>query len=216
MNFAVYDPQVPYSYFTSWRAATGQPGGFNYIFAPKNERYRCSSLRHSVCARTRRDLWSPGGCVRRGIGDHEDLYRIPGAAPATLTPLRPNGALPSTDALGTATAVNHPDPSSWKFHMKSATAQVLRLHLTDVPGWHASIDGQPLNLERFSGTMLQARIPAGRHTIDLHYWPDAFSYGLALAACGVIGLASALIIVIIRCRTRRGRLSVGGTLQTSP
>ena len=42
---------------------------------------------------------------------------------------------------------------------KSAEPQLLRLRLTDVPGWHAWIDGKSLGLERFSGIMLQARIP---------------------------------------------------------
>jgi len=34
-----------------------------------------------------------------------------------------------------------------------------------------SIDGHPLRLLPYAGVMLQARVPPGRHTIVLTYWP---------------------------------------------
>ena len=42
--------------------------------------------------------------------------------------------------------------------------------------------------------MLQARIPAGHHLIELHYWPTLFTVGLVLAgACLVVLLVSLVI-----------------------
>ena len=87
----------------------------------------------------------------------------------------------------------------------SDVSSVLRLRLTDVPGWHATIDGRPLALDRFSGIMLQARIPAGRHTIELHYWPETFSLGIALALCAVAGLVLVPIGLSLRLRLLRRR-----------
>ncbi len=87
--------------------------------------------------------------------------------------------------------VTHPDPASWKMVTSSTTPQVLRLRLTDLPGWHASIDNRPLALHRFSGIMLQARIPAGRHTVVLTYWPEDFTVGIILAGCAAAGLVIA-------------------------
>ena len=81
----------------------------------------------------------------------------------------------------------------------SSAPGVLRLRLTDLPGWHASIDNRPLALRRFSGVMLQARIPAGRHTVVLTYWPTTFTVGIILAACSAAGLVLALFV------GRRGR-----------
>ena len=69
---------------------------------------------------------------------------------------------------------------------------MLRLRLTDVPGWHASIDGRPVPLQSFAGVMLQIEVPAGRHTIELYYWPATFTAGLVLAGCAVVGLAGAV------------------------
>ena len=88
-----------------------------------------------------------------------------------------------------------------------ATPQVLRLRLTDVPGWHASLDGKPLALQDFAGTMLQARIPPGRHTIELSYWPATFTLGIAIGACSLAGLLVALVVNAVRRRRTQSRIS---------
>ena len=106
-------------------------------------------------------------------------------------------------AVGQPVAVKYPTPSSWKLVTKAKTEQVLRLRLTDVPGWHASIDGQPLALDRFGGVMLQARIPPGTHAIELHYWPDSFTLGIVVGACTVI----VLVVALVFGRRLRRRLS---------
>jgi uncharacterized membrane protein YfhO len=79
---------------------------------------------------------------------------------------------------------------------------VLRLRLTDVPGWHATLDGRPLRLERFSAIMLQARIPAGNHTVELQYWPGSFTLGIVLAGCSTVALTGGLLVVRRRARSR--------------
>ncbi len=101
--------------------------------------------------------------------------------------------------------VAHPDPASWALTTTAPGPRVLRLRLTDVPGWHATIDGHPLALSPFAGVMFQARIPPGHHHIELHYWPDTFSEGLVLAGAAVAGLLVAPIIVEVRRRRQVGR-----------
>jgi uncharacterized membrane protein YfhO len=88
------------------------------------------------------------------------------------------------------------------------TAQVLRLRLTDLPGWHGTIDGQPLSLAPYSGVMMQARIPAGVHTIEVSYWPEAFSVGIFLAVLTALSLVGAIVIFGVRRRRRQGAQSV--------
>jgi uncharacterized membrane protein YfhO len=96
--------------------------------------------------------------------------------------------------------VTHPDPASWKLVADADSPQVLRLRLTDVPGWHASIDGRPVPLKSFAGLMLQLEVPAGRHTVELHYLPATFTTGLVLAAGAVVGLAGAFSVSWYRRR----------------
>ncbi len=147
----------------------------------------------------------PRGTVFDAAVGDEDLYRVPEAALATLTPLTPSGRFPASIAGGTPVDVTHPDAAQWKLETHALGTQVLRLRLTDVPGWHATIDGRPLQLERFSTIMLQARIPPGNHTVDLQYWPGTFTLGIVLAACSAGGLAAALLVMWRRARTRARR-----------
>jgi len=144
---------------------------------------------------------APQGAVFDTKVGGEDLYRIPGAAQATLTPWPHGGAPPAPDAPATPVSVTHPDLASWKIETRARVPSVLRLRLTDVPGWHATVDGKPVALERYSGVMLQARVPAGAHTVELHYWPVAFTAGIVLAGCSAVSLVATLVVT--RRRRRR-------------
>ena len=135
------------------------------------------------------------------VGD-EDLYRIPGSGAATIAP-SVRGRLPADQVAGTPVSVRYPTPSEWHLTTTSTSPQALRLHLTNVPGWHATIDGRPLPLEPYAGMMLQARIPAGSHTIVLQNWPRLFTEGIIVAAASALFLLGPLVAASVR---KRGRL----------
>jgi hypothetical protein len=212
-ELSVYDPIIPRAYYESWTAATGQAAGipsFN-LFCPAvtsaavARQYGVAFVLEPPGAR------GPAGAVfDRRVGD-ESLYRIPDAAAATLVPVAPSGPAGSDDASGTPVAVTHPDPATWRLVTASASPQQLRLRLTSVPGWHATIDGRALPLESVSGVMLQARVPAGSHTLRLTYWPRAFTIGIVLAGCGAIALAVGLLVSGARRRRPAGSVDRGAT-----
>jgi hypothetical protein len=201
-ELAAYDPVIPRAYFLNWRAITGLPAG------PPGSFIYCPAVTTAALARRYgvayilepRGGRGPDGAVfDRRVGD-EDLYRVPGAAAATLTEIAPAGGSPGPDAPGSPVAVTHPDPASWKLVTRSTKPAVLRLRLTNLPGWHATVDGRPLSLASFSGVMLEARVPPGTHTVELHYWPGAFSAGLGLAGASALGLCAAPIVARVRRR----------------
>ena len=211
-EFALYDPLVPRSYNTSWETSTGQPAypvtslGVPYSFF-------CPAVTSATLARRygvgfvlepSRARGPDGGVFTMRVGN-EKLYRIPGTSAATLSALTSTGALPGEDAPGTPVPVTHPDPATWRIVTTGDRRQVLRLHLTDVPGWHGTIDGRPLPLQRYLEMMFQARVPPGRHVIILRYRPPAFTAGLVLAAAG----AAVLLAVLASGPTGR-RLRWGG------
>ena len=206
-EFSVYEPLTPLAYFRSWKAATGSEA----FGKPRTTDIFCPAVTTAVVARRfgvgfvteARGTPGPQGAVFDEKVGGEDLYRIPGSAAATLTSLGTSGDLPAPDVAGTPVAVSHPDPSTWKLDTNSAASQVLRLHLTDVPGWHGTIDGRQLHLQRFSGVMIEARVPAGRHSIEVSYWPITFSVGIVLAASSGALLCGALVVSVFRRRTSK-------------
>jgi hypothetical protein len=202
-DFDVYDPATPAAYYNTWTSLTGQLGGnpFYSNFCPlvnTSSEARRYGVQFVI---EQRGAPPPKGSKYVTTLADENIFRIPGAAVATLTPIRHN-AVPPDSASGRAVAVTHPDPASWRIVTDSATPQLLRLRLSDVPGWHASIDGRPLELSTFSGVMLQARVPGGRHVVELHYWPDTFTVGLVLAACSLLGFLGAYTVTQVQRRKK--------------
>jgi len=198
----IYDPLIPKSYFTSWQELTGSQGGSAYFYQ------FCPAVTSIAAARRfgvqyvleERGSKGPAGTSFVGQYGDEELYRVPGSASATLVPAAANAPLPPNDAPGQPVHVHTPNPSTWQLTTSAARAQVLRLRLTNVPGWKATIDGQPLQLQPYSGVMLQARVPPGRHRIVIEYWPTTFTAGLVLAAVAIAGLVSALLWESVRRR----------------
>ena len=208
-EFALYDPLVPRSYNMSWETSTGQPAypatslGVPYSFFCPAVTTAALARRYGVgfVLEPARAIGPKGAVFVMTVGA-EKLYRIPGASAATLTVAPAGNALPGQDARGTPVPVTHPDPATWRLDTTGVLPQVLRLHLTDVPGWTGTIDGRPLVLQRYLGMMLQARVPPGRHVIVLRYRPRAFTIGLVLGAASAVGLGAALMGGATRRRRR--------------
>jgi hypothetical protein len=203
-ELALYDPMIPSAYYSSWRKVSTAPPGVvdDSVYCPGIATLGLARLYGVSYVLEPPGYAGPrGGVFVRRVGS-EDLYRMPGAAAATVTPLGPGGRLPADGSSGSPVAVSHPSPSSWKMTVDGAVPQTLRLRLTDVPGWHATIDGRPVRLQSFARVMLQLEVPAGRHTVELSYWPTTFSVGLVLFAIAVLGLSGAFALTALRRRTR--------------
>ncbi len=225
-----YDPMLPNAYFTVWQAVSGTNARPSEVFAAGTT--FCPAITSARIARlfgvglvvTPHGAPGPSGTVFDGTIGDVDLYRVPGAAVATVSRLRPDGTLPGPNASGHTVSATQPYPGAWRITTSQPTRQVLRVRVTNVPGWHATIDGRPLALQPFDKVMLQARLPRGHHTILLTYWPTAFTVGLWLAGIAAIALVGALVIDARRrpgrARQARARViarfSLHGTISTTP
>ncbi len=204
-EFDAYDPMTPEAYYKQdWSNSTGVPGGvaFSSVLCPTFDTAAVARRFGVGYVLELPGFSGPSGAQYVGRVGTELLYKIPGAAAATLVPLSAGGAAPGVDAPGRPVAVTYPTPASWKVVTDSSRAEMLRLRLTDTPGWHATIDGHALTLEPFDKVMLQARIPAGSHVVTLHYWPTTFTLGIVLATGGAVGLAAMLLVGASRRRRR--------------
>jgi len=202
-EFAEYDPMIPLAYYLGWKS----PGYANAsVFCPAIT--SATLARRFGISYVLEPPGQPGpigGVFYEDVGN-EELYQIPGSALATVVSTQVGSPFPAVDTAGTPVPISNLDSSSWKIVVDTTRPQVLRLRLTDVPGWHASIDGHPLQLHPFDRIMLQARVPGGRHVIELRYWPTTFSLGLVLAAISVVALSLMLVAGTIRDTPRRRRL----------
>jgi len=206
-EFAVYDPMTPHAYFTLADAQTSALSEYEDVFSPTITSVRAARLYGVSYILEPAGVPGPGGSVfDRRLGD-EDLYRVPGSAAATLVDLGPRGSMPDSSAAGTPVSVTHPSPDAWRMDTNSNSGSVLRLRLTDVPGWQATIDGRPVAVHPFAHVMLQVRVPPGRHVVEMHYWPTTFSAGIILALCAAVGLA--ILLIAARIRSRRPVASEG-------
>lgn len=199
-ELAVHDPLTPAVFYSGWRKAAGKRSSlpswqaeFQTYCPGVNSASLARLVGASFVLERASDPGPPGSSFVMAVGD-EALYRISGVAVATLTPLTGTHQLPPTNAAGTPLNVTHPKPETWQLVETSTSPSILRLRLSDVPGWHASIDGKPLALRSFSEMMLQARVPAGRHVVVLTYWPTSFSFGIAMALVSAAFLAVALFL----------------------
>jgi hypothetical protein len=121
---------------------------------------------------------------------NEDLYSIPGSNVATLS-------TESDGRSGRASAsmeTSDPDPANLSVVTHATQNGNLRVRVTNVPGWHATIDDRPLTLEKSSAFELRAHIPPGTHHVQFRYWPPLFTAGLVAALVALTALAGALAL----------------------
>jgi hypothetical protein len=211
-ELAAYDPMIPRAYDGAFRAMTGRsPFVFASTFCPGIT--NADIARRFGVAYVLVPSGSPapaGTTFVRQIGD-EDLYRVPGSSRATTTPVGNAGTLPPPGAPGDPVAVDQTGPASLRLRVTAPVAEVLRVRLTNVPGWHATIDGRPLSLRAYDQVMVQAMVPPGQHTITLAYWPLTFTVGIVVCAAAVVGIVAVVLVARHRHRapSRRGGPGIG-------
>jgi hypothetical protein len=71
------------------------------------------------------------------------------------------------------------------------------LVLTDAyyPGWVATVDGQPANIERADILFRAVRVPAGQHRVEFRYQPQSFSIGVVISIGTAVVLVGAWLIM---------------------
>ena len=96
-ELALYDPMIPSAYYSSWRSVSSTSPGIpnDSVYCPGIDTAALARLYGVSFVLERAGTPGPqGGVFDKTVGD-EDLYRIPDAGAATLTPLRAGGRLPS-------------------------------------------------------------------------------------------------------------------------
>jgi hypothetical protein len=192
-ELGLYDPMIPKRYFTAWTSLTGRSAG------DENDSAYCPVITTSRQARLYgvgyvvEQAHAPGpvGSVLAGTVGGEEIFRIPGSSSASLVPSNQPAIIGASEIGARPVRVMHPDPTTWRLSTRAPGAERLILRLTDVPGWHATIDGRTATLNRFAGVMMELEVPPGGHEIQVTYWPESFAVGI------VIAMVTALAMLVI-------------------
>lgn len=198
-ELSALDPATPRAYFSSYAALTGTtiPKVHSSTFCPSVS--TAAIARHYGVSYILEPVGhaAPPGTKLVGPIATEDLYRVPGAGVVTV---EPKGEAPD-GASAVPVRVTAEGPSSLAFDIRAPEDSTVYLHLTDVPGWTATVDGRPLALERWGDVMLSASVGPGNHHVVLSYRPKTFEVGLLLAALAAVGLVVALAVAAWRRRS---------------
>jgi hypothetical protein len=90
---------------------------------------------------------------------------------------------------GESLAVTQWEPALRAFHVRANGGARLRIAEQFLPGWTASVDGQPARIERWSGAFQEVALGMGDHNVEFRYSTPGLGWG---AAISLISLAVVL------------------------
>jgi hypothetical protein len=111
--------------------------------------------------------------------------------------------LPETEHRGTARIENE-TPTRLTINLDMETPGLVVLADLWYAGWHATLNGQPTTILRANGFLRGVVVPAGQGTLEFHYAPATFLWGLAILAAGMSVLLIWQGTALVVCRPWHG------------
>ena len=111
---------------------------------------------------------------------------------------------PSAPAEGDTIRLTKYAPDRLEYRYKSAAGGLAVLSEVYYPdGWHAEVDGEPVEIGRVNYILRAVNVPAGEHTLILTFSPESVTSTVTVAYVA-IALIYLLVIAAIVCGIRRG------------
>ncbi|MEO5952197.1 MAG: YfhO family protein, partial [Chloroflexia bacterium] len=110
-------------------------------------------------------------------------------APDVVSGIQP----PSDGSSPGAASVDEYTPGYIRLTTDGTRSALLVVSESFYPGWHATLDGQPVEILRTNYLSQGVVVPAGKHTIEMKYEPDSFRNGALLSFTGLLGLVGLLV-----------------------
>jgi uncharacterized membrane protein YfhO len=121
----------------------------------------------------------------------------------------PVAAAKASPPAGTARIVTY-EPDRVVLRADARRAGLVVLSDVVYPGWKATVDGRPADLERVDYVLRGVRVPAGAHRVEMRFEPASFTVGWIVSAVAAVALAA----LALGWRARR-RQSGARAVQTS-
>ncbi len=196
--FAARDPMLPKAYFDSWAHEASIPEkelvpkeivGPDNIFIPTiadpalarfyGIRYLCVSTYFPGALQVMKEPLKAGlTLVAKGPGF--EIIRVAGVHRFTLT-------------TGSVRSVRWQGNNQVTVDTYASKPGKLIARISALPGWHATVNGEPVHAKTTDDVFLTVAAPRGASTITLSYQPGSFYDGLMAAAVGILLIAILLI-----------------------
>ena len=102
------------------------------------------------------------------------------------------------------------DPNGFALEVATRTGGIVVSSVTFASGWRIAVDKREAEPLRVNGAFVGVSVPPGRHRVVLDYRPAGWTWGLGLAAAGV--LAAAALTLLDRRPRRAGYAAAGSGL----
>jgi membrane protein YfhO len=132
------------------------------------------------------------------------------AGPAYLVKPAANGAPPTLDELQRLPGGVKPTLLSRendRFEVTANEPSYLVVADPAYPGWQATVDGKPADIEQIDGILPAIKLTPGSHTIVYHYAPASVKLGATLALVGLALTLAGLFFGWVWTADRRGYAS---------
>ncbi len=103
------------------------------------------------------------------------------------------------ERAGTARIASY-EPERVRVEATAETGSLVVLSDVFFPGWHATVDGRDVPIERVDYLLRGVPIGPGRHTVELAYRPASFRAGLLVSALAALALVAAVALSRRRAR----------------
>ncbi len=217
-ELAMHDPTIPKAYFDAFPVANNdQNGGGTNLFAPSIDSSALARLYGVLYI-----IVQPPNPIPKGMkyvaslrhngvtlkvaevvnsGRFEFVY---GQPPGQL--LDVVGAKPASggDHLARPYRVNekrtifysgsHPSDTVYNLSLTAAKAGILYAKITDISGWHATVNGHSVAIDKSPGDLMEIRLPKGKDNVTFTYAPSLLNAGYWLALVAIVILAGLYIL----------------------
>lgn len=123
--------------------------------------------------------WKGKGLRERYVDRASDLRVLAVSTPVPLLALRGGGSVRVTGYL----------PGDLRAEVRAPAASMLVLRESWYRGWHATVDGAIVPVQRTLDGYIELAVPSGRHRVALYYTQPGLTAGLALSALALAVLA---------------------------
>jgi hypothetical protein len=139
------------------------------------------------------------------------VVTTPVTLPATPDSSSTPSVIPSEASVSPSIRLTSYAPNELHYQYSTPTDRLAVFSEIYYPnGWHATVDGEPLELIRANWTLRAALLPAGSHEVVMTFLPDSYRIGATVSRVASLTLLLLLMLaIVLPLALRKGARATG-------